>query len=85
MYGSTQIYGFGVNDRISIVSIPLAGADSVLFDFGAVYNYTFARTRYIHVLVDYAQEPSHFEQYSEADRACIRQTLAEIRANHEQA
>ncbi len=82
--GSSQIYGFGVVDKIPVVSIPLAGADFVLFDFGAVYDYTFTRTRYMHVLVDYAQEPPHFEQYTEADQTRIRELLADIRTRQEE-
>jgi hypothetical protein len=53
----------------------------MLFDFGTVYNYTFERTRYIHILVDYSEEPAHFEYYTKVDQELIRQLLAEIRAN----
>ena len=76
--GTTQIYGFSVNDPIPVIIVPLAGADSMPFDLGEVYNYTYSRSRYAEIIVDYEQEPVHFERYTPADQQTIRQQMKVI-------
>jgi hypothetical protein len=76
--GPTQVYGFGVDDPLPIIAIPLADADYVTLDFGAVYHQTFASLKLFRLIVDYEQAPEHFERYSEADQALIRQRMATI-------
>jgi uncharacterized protein DUF4058 len=69
--GFTQVFGFGVDEALPIVMIPLAGADTFTFDFGEAYNRTFVNSPFFQMVVDYEQEPSHFERYIEADRTKI--------------
>jgi len=74
------VYGFFVDDPIPTVTIPLADADTITVDFGAVYNVTFSRNRYYGtVAVDYDGLPERFESYSEADQQRIRERMTAIR------
>jgi hypothetical protein len=77
--GQMHVYSFGVDEAIKIVEIPLAGKDRVTLDFGAVYHHTYEQSRFYNLVVDYEQEPLHFERYTEADRERIRQRIGEIR------
>jgi len=76
--GLTHIYGFHVDGKMPIISIPLDGTDIVLLDFGAVYNQTFESSRFFGSIVDYEQEPPGIETYAEADRERIRQRMAAV-------
>ncbi len=76
--GTTYIYGFGVNDSLPVVSVPLAGADSVLVDFGAAYNRTFESSRFFQMIVDYEQPPVQFDHYLPTDQEKINSMLAGI-------
>ncbi len=78
--GYTDFYGFGVDDPIPTIHIPLAGEEVVKVDFGAVYRQTFEHVRVFRMLADYDQEPLNFERYREADQDVIRQRLAQIRS-----
>ncbi len=77
--GYTELYGFGVDDRLPVINIPLVGKDKVTLDLGSVYNQTFAHVRVFQMVVDYDQEPINFDHYHEADREIIRRRLAQIR------
>lgn len=79
--GFTQVYGFGIDDSLPIVTIPLAGADSFTFDFGVPYNRTFVNSPFYQMIVDYEKEPAHFEHYTELDRERIRDRMKIIKAN----
>jgi len=81
--GTTAIYAFDVDDPIPVIHVPLAGADKVKIDFGAVYNQLYESSRFFHQVVDYEQDPPAFDRYSEADRERIQKLLADIR--HQQA
>ena len=76
------VYGFGVDDEIPTLIIPLAGSDSVQLDFGKVYHHTFRVGRWGHV-VDYAEEPLHIETYSASDQERIQARMAAIRSDHQ--
>ncbi len=80
--GYTDFYGFGVDDPLPVIGIPLAGTDTVTVDLGVVSNQTIASVRVFRMLVDYEQEPLNFDHYREADRELIRQRLAEIHAKN---
>lgn len=82
--GTTAIYVFGVDDPMPVIEIPLLNDDTVMLDFGAVYNRTFASSRYFRPLVDYAQDPVALERYHPDDQALIRARLAQVRAEHDE-
>jgi len=79
--GGTEVYGIAVDSPLPIITIPLAGADTMTLNLGAVYNHTFSSSRYFQMVVDYAQDPSQFERYTAADRELIQGRLAKIRQN----
>jgi hypothetical protein len=82
--GEMLIYSFGVDEAIPIVNIPLADADLLSFDFGAVYNHTFEHNPYYRLVVDYAQLPERFDTYSEADQTRIRARMGAVMNAHQQ-
>ena len=59
------------------VKIPLAGEESLTFDFGAVYQHTYRVGRW-GTMVDYRQLPERFETYSPADKARIQQVITRV-------
>lgn len=77
--GRIALYDFGVDDPIPSVSIPLAGKDSTTLDFGAIYSDLFESVRVYKIIVDYEQEPVHFERYTDADQQRIRRRMKEIK------
>lgn len=79
--GQAQVYGIGVDSSLPILDIPLTDKDTVQFDFGAVYNFTFESMRIFRILVDYEQTPVNFDRYNAADQERIRQRMATIKAN----
>jgi hypothetical protein len=76
--GLTYYYEIGVDSSLPIITIPLSGTDTMTLDLGAVYNQTFASSRFFQMVVDYAQEPIHFERYIAADQALIRTRMTAI-------
>ncbi len=82
--GKMNIYSFGVLDIMPIIDIPLAGADTVRVDFGAVYKQTFENSGLFQKLGEASKEPVNFGAYSEKDRERIRARMAEI-ANETEA
>jgi len=73
--GNMRVYIRDVNQTLpQKLAIPLAGEDSIIFDFEAVYQHTFRIGRWgIHI--DYSELPRNFESYSEKDQATIRQIM----------
>lgn len=78
--GLTHFYEIGVDTALPIITIPLSGTDVMTLDLGAVYNRTFASSRFFQMIVDYTQEPLHFERYTKADQALIRSRMTAIAA-----
>ncbi len=78
--GLTHFYEIGVDIPLPIITIPLLGADTMTLDLGAVYNHTFASSRFFQMVVDYAQEPIHFERYKPADQILIQARMTAIAA-----
>lgn len=76
--GRMNVYGFGVDEAMPVVPIPLAGEEAIALDFGAVYHQTFASLRSFSLRVDYEQLPDRFETYHEADQARIRARMAAV-------
>jgi hypothetical protein len=79
---TTEAYGFGVDERMPILRVPLAGEEFTLLDFSAVYDRTFEDAALLQDEVDYAVEPVRMETYTPADQARIRQRMATIAAEH---
>ncbi len=76
--GPTYHYGFGVDDTLPVIKIPLAGADEMTLDLGDAYRRTYENSTFYPVAVNYEQAPVHFERYTEADRERIRRRMREI-------
>lgn len=76
--GQMRTYPFGVTEPLPIVEIPLAGMDTVVLNFGLVYNRTIESSRIFRFIVDYEQEPVNFERYNNADQERIRQHITAI-------
>lgn len=59
--------------------IPLAGDETLVFDFDRVYQHTFYSRRYANLLeLDYTQPPVRFDTYRQDDRERIWRHMAEI-------
>jgi hypothetical protein len=79
--GRTAVYGFGVDEEIPVVPLPLANGDVIALPLGEVYHHTFAaRPSYGEVRVDYEVEPPNFESYTPDDQERIRARMAAVRA-----
>jgi hypothetical protein len=77
--GPTDIYSFGIFDPPPAIAIPLDDTDSIMVDFGLLYQRTFESSRlFREILVDYTQEAVNFASYSEADQQTIRERIAQI-------
>jgi hypothetical protein len=75
--GKAKLNGFSVDAPIPVVEIPLAGSETLTFDFGAVYQHTFERGRWGKML-DYATLPERFETYSPEDRERIQVVMQRV-------
>jgi hypothetical protein len=71
----TDIYGFGVNEPIPTINIPLSGAEYLTFDFNAPYQRTFESMSHFQDQSDYSRLPVNVEAYSEADRQQIEAVM----------
>jgi hypothetical protein len=79
--GPTDIYSFGIFDPPPAVAIPLDDTDSIMVDFGLLYQRTFESSRlFREILVDYTQEPVNFASYTESDQKIISERMTEIAA-----
>lgn len=81
--GVMAFYAFHTDMPLPVINIPLAGADTVKIDFGAVYNHTFESARFFKLVADYTEDPANLSSYSPEDQERIRQQLARIRQEHE--
>jgi len=81
--GTTNIYAFGVLERLPIIDIPLNNGEFVTLDFSVIYNRTLESSRlFRRILVDYEQEPVNFAAYHEADQLKIREQMTKIAAEY---
>jgi hypothetical protein len=67
---NARVHGIDVDMPLPTVAIPLAGSDSLLFDFEAVYQRTFEGDRW-GTSINYEVPPINIESYSAADQARI--------------
>lgn len=65
-----KVYGFGVDEPIRLLPLPLAGQEVLIFDLNTVYQRTFKIVGW-GTLIDYALEPERFHTYRPADQAYI--------------
>lgn len=78
---TVDVYLFGINEPISTVSIPLAAPETLSFDFGQPYAFTWDKSRFW-FYVDYQQEPLRMHTYSTTDQQIIRDHIQAI-ARHQ--
>lgn len=81
--GRFHDYGFDVDTAFPEIVIPLAGEETLKFDFGAVYQHTYQRGRWgtYGDGVDYDQLPVRFHTYSPADQARVQSRMKAIADN----
>lgn len=79
--GRFLAHGFDADAPFPVIQIPLLGDETLEFEFGEVYHYTYRRAKW-GTMVDYAQLPARFTAYSPADQACIEQRMALIAEAH---
>lgn len=76
--GLMEWYGWRVLDPLPIIPIPLTGNHEVPLDLMTVYNHLFERIRVFRMIVDYDQQPVHFDRYVPEDQKQIQQFLEKI-------
>ena len=77
--GKAKLHGFGVDVPFPVVKIPLAGSETLSFDFGTVYQQTFERGRWGR-MIDYTSPPLRFETYSKEDQERIEAVMKRVTA-----
>ncbi|MBC7812718.1 MAG: DUF4058 family protein [Burkholderiales bacterium] len=77
MEGKVRGYGFAVDSLLPTLALPLAGEESLDFDFNAVYQYTYQSGRW-GFYVDYRETPLRLHTYNLADQARIQQRMAAV-------
>lgn len=82
--GYAYVYGFGVDDPMPILAIPLTDEETVAFNLGATYNRMFSSFPAFVLRADYGQEPDHMESYTDADQSRIRARMAAVKHAVEQ-
>jgi hypothetical protein len=82
--GITDVYGFGVDEALPTVPIPLADDNFISLDFNKVYNDAFDSTSYYSQLVDYSQEPPRMNSYRADDQERIRARMAAVQEAQKQ-
>jgi hypothetical protein len=79
-HGRVMAYGFDVDGAFPLIYIPLAGEETLPFDFGKVYQHTFERGCWgiYGDVVDYERYPVRFETYSAADQKRVTARMAQV-------
>ena len=65
------VYGFGIDEPLMPIPIPLLGKDMVSVDFGGIYTETFNSLETFATSADYSRTPAGFETYTRADQFAI--------------
>jgi len=73
--GTARIYGFRVNEAFPRIPIPLAGAETLIFDFSLPYQRTFEGLSYFRNRADYSTLPPRISTYDPADRQRIEEVM----------
>lgn len=79
--GKTIVYGWGVVDPFPLIKLLLLNDDETTVDFGIPYNHTFETMRLYHRTIDYAQDPTNIDTYTDEDKVKIHKLLDDIRQN----
>jgi hypothetical protein len=74
--GIARVYGFGVDEPIPRIAVPLAEDDTVTFDLGIPYQRTRDGARIFRQIADSTKLPINFDRYSETDQQRIRELIA---------
>lgn len=69
--GKIKVYGFGVDQPIPSLDIPLNSINTITVDFDAPYQKAFQFTKAYSLRSDYSQPPLNFDRYTKADQARI--------------
>jgi Protein of unknown function (DUF4058) len=75
--GLARVFGFGVDEALPTLEIPLEGDDVLAFGFDKTYQQAFVSRRYQNLL-DYGQPPVRFATYGAEDQARILARLDEL-------
>ena len=75
--GKTDVYSFGVLDKLPTIDIPLDGDDIVIVVFSTIYNKTYTERPFWRT-VDYSEEPLHMENFNADDQQAIRDMMSKI-------
>jgi Protein of unknown function (DUF4058) len=74
--GIADIYGFGVEDPLPKILLPLATNEQIVFDLNLPYQHSSGFTRRFRQVTRRNELPVHFERYTPEDQMRIRQRLA---------
>jgi hypothetical protein len=77
----TAIYGFGIDEIIPLIYVPLLKEEGFRLDCQTAYDLAFANNRLFSQVVDYAAPPAHFDRYHPADQAKIRALMNRVAAD----
>lgn len=75
--GKAKAYGFGIQEPLPCIPIPLAERESITIDFNPIYQQTFVSRRYANLL-NYGQSPARMDTYRTEDQAYIQQRMTEL-------
>jgi hypothetical protein len=73
-----RAYGFSVDQAFPPVTIPLAGDETLEFDFSGAYKHTFSVGKWGET-IDYSTSPVRLETYSPADHQRIAAVMEHIK------
>jgi hypothetical protein len=74
----TLVYGFGVDQPIPTIYVPLDGYDLIELQIGVVYNRVYSKFPTFWERVDYRQPPPNLQTYTPEDQAAIMARMAQI-------
>jgi hypothetical protein len=72
--GKIMVYGFGIDEIIPSLYVPLADKDFVVLELNAVYQHTFTAGRWGDLL-NYTMPPLNIDRYSLSDQKHIAQVI----------
>jgi hypothetical protein len=78
--GKTRVFGFGLDEPLPVITVPLDEQDTIDVDFNQVYQQTVTERRIFLKLIRYDIEPERIETYNQRERDFIRQKMKDIAA-----
>ncbi len=73
--GVSTTYGFGVDEPLPIIPVPLGSVSSIDLDFDAIYQDIYSSMNAYRLLVDLTQPPLNLHRYSPADQDSIQAVM----------